>query len=291
MKKIILDTSILIRFPKILGLEITGTKFIVPITVIDELVSMSTRNGNSNERIVDLIERATAQGNVDVINTDLPGIRKYFDTVKTPRLSSTDTYLLATALFLKEKGDITEIATLDRVVMAIASKNGINCIGTSHILELINSFVTPTSKINTVQSEIVNYETKEKQTFWSGIAIGIVFTAVAILIYQNLSKILQSVNIWGTIILIILLGIGLFVYREKKRLSYGVFEFSVGVIAIIMLFKPIGFNYSEIDFNLDFNIKLLGGLYIMVRGQDNIVRSQKDKKIGLFLKDKFGIGN
>lgn len=68
------------------------------------------------------------------------------------------------------------------------------------------------------------------------------------------------------------------------------FEFLVGVVAIIALFSPNEFDFKAINFNLDFNIKLVGGLYIMVRGQDNIVKSQKDKKFGLWLKDKYGIG-
>ncbi len=68
------------------------------------------------------------------------------------------------------------------------------------------------------------------------------------------------------------------------------FEFIIGVLAIIVIFSSNNFDFSKVTFNLDFNIKLLGGLYIMVRGQDNIVRAIKDTKYGLYLKDKFGIG-
>jgi hypothetical protein len=36
-------------------------------------------------------------------------------------------------------------------------------------------------------------------------------------------------------------------------------------------------------------LKLLGGLYIMVRGQENVLKAIKNKKLGLWLKDIIGI--
>ena len=41
---------------------------------------------------------------------------------------------------------------------------------------------------------------------------------------------------------------------------------------------------------MDFSIKYLGGLYIMVRGQDNIVKGLAKTRTGEILKYKYKIG-
>ena len=203
---------------------------------------------------------------------------------------SGDTDIISVALLYSEKGETVKIATLDQLIQKFALEKQIDVLGSQQVETLLDNFKMPENKDSSIQSDIVSYEKKEKRTLWLGIIIGIAVAVVAFVIYQNAEKIFSTINVWGTIVLIILIGVSLFVFREKNRLSYGVFEFLVGVIAIILLFQPSKFNLSTIDFNLDFNVKLLGGLYIMVRGQDNIVKAIKDTKAGLFLRDKFGIG-
>jgi rRNA maturation endonuclease Nob1 len=290
MRKIILDTNILLRHPRVLGLEIPGTEFLIPLDIIEELNIRSQNRGVSFDRRIDLIERASLQGTISIINADAPAFQRYREILETTKLTRADISIIAIALNLKNKGEDVYIATQDKDIWKVAENHKIGILTEVGKNDLFSKFIEPKTESNTVQTEIISYENKERLSFWTGIFIGVVATVIAAFIYKNIDKIVSTINIWGTITVILLAGITLFVFREKKRLSYGVFEFLIGVVAIIALFSPNGFNLTTMEFNLDFNIKLVGGLYIMVRGQDNIVKSQKDKKIGLWLKDKYGIG-
>lgn len=157
------------------------------------------------------------------------------------------------------------------------------------ILQLIKN-QKPTGSKTQLNSKIATFEKKNLRYYITGIFTGILASVFASVIFANLQLIFSTINVWGTIILILLAGVGLFIYREKQKLSYGIFEVAVGIIAIISLFVPVDFNYKELTFDLNFNLKLIGGLYIMVRGQDNVLKSIKNKKLGLWIKDKIGIG-
>ena len=286
MTHIILDTSILLRYPRILGLRLSNITFIIPRSVLLELGQNHAYRGGPYVGIMKLLEKALDDGTVHLIGAPW----RKTDPVTIKSNLSGDTDIISVALLYSEKGETVKIATLDQLIQKFALEKQIDVLGSQQVETLLDNFKMPENKDSSIQSDIVSYEKKEKRTLWLGIIIGIAVAVVAFVIYQNAEKIFSTINVWGTIVLIILIGVSLFVFREKNRLSYGVFEFLVGVIAIILLFQPSKFNLSTIDFNLDFNVKLLGGLYIMVRGQDNIVKAIKDTKAGLFLRDKFGIG-
>jgi rRNA maturation endonuclease Nob1 len=293
LTNIILDTNIILRQPKLLGLQIPETHFLVPLDVIEELNVRATRRGASFDRRVDIIEKASLQGTVSIINTDAPTYRKYRELLNLNKLSGADIAIMTLALNLINKGETVKIATQDKEIWRIAEEHGIVMLSEDDVTNLlINYFIEPkTDTTDTVQKEIVTYLKKEQRYFYISTLIGI-FTSVLTSIFYIISidKVIETINIWGTILLVVFAGIVLFVCRERYRLSYGVFEFCVGIVVIIMLFQPTNFNLAELNFNLDFNIRILGGLYIMVRGQDNIVKGIKDTKIGLYLKDKWGIG-
>ncbi|GAC1488817.1 MAG: hypothetical protein NVS1B13_17640 [Flavisolibacter sp.] len=281
----------MVRHPRILGLQFPNTIFIIPLEVVEELGSRTSQRGKSFDRRIDLINEAAAEGTVELVNTELPHFKRFEEVLSSPKLSGADRSILTTALTYKDKGERVLIATQDKEIIKHALLNKIEVLTIEHIGNLLSAFTTPTTKEPTIQSAIVSYEDKEKRNFYTGILFGIVATLIVIFIYNSFEKILFTINVWGTIILILICGIALFVFREKSKLSYGVFEFLVGVVAIIAIFYPINFDFKALAFNFDFYLKLLGGLYIMVRGQDNIVRALKDTKAGLYLKDKFDIGN
>lgn len=334
MVNIIIDTNVIILYPKILGLQIPYTNFIVPLDVISELNHRANQKGKTFDDRIDLIEKSAAQGAISIINTDLPEFKKFISAVNFNKISRVDYSIISIALNFQEKDQAAKIATFDKGIQIIAIKNNIEILSKEEIENLLLSFKKPTIKTSftktlfeifkilfwllntktligtelanktirtknkitrfnpfssTVQDDIIGYERKEKVNLIIGIIIGVASTLLALFVYKNLEKIIATINIWGTIISICISGLLLFVFREKQRLSYGVFEFLVGVLAIVLLFHSDNFDYSKIKFTLDFNVKLLGGLYIMVRGQDNIVKALKDTKLGVRLKN-FGIG-
>lgn len=81
-----------------------------------------------------------------------------------------------------------------------------------------------------------------------------------------------------------MLGIGLYWYRERFRLSYGIFEFIVGVIMTYYIFFP-NFDYSKLG-PVE-AIQILGGLYVMVRGLDNVGKGTEGTRIEQLWKKLF----
>ena len=291
MTKIILDTNIILAQPKVLGLQIPGTKFLIPHDVMAELKVRATQRGAAFDGRIDLVEKASQEGTISIINTHAPAFSKYHDLLNSNKLSSVDLAIIALAIECKEKGETVKVATHDKEICKIAAEYKIEILSELDVADLLRNFKKTDVGIQTVQKAIAKFELLEKRNIWKALLVGAVATSIAFIIYSNLHVIISTINVWGTIIAILILGIGLFVFRERQKLSYGVFEFFVGVVAIIMLFQPEHFNFSTLHFDLDFNIKLLGGLYIMVRGLDNIVIALKDTKAGLMLKNKFRIGS
>jgi len=282
MTNIILDTNIIIRFPQILGLSIDNTKLLIPNSVVDELNYV----GKQKNSIVDLIDYSLKSGSVQIVDT-LSLLKEYQGKIINSKLSIVDKSLIALALSLKDKKQDVKIASQDKIIQLTATENNIGFLNWDSVLELLKS---KKSKDETpLNLKIATYENKNLRSYLTGILTGVLSSVLASVIYKNLQLILSTINIWGTIVLILLLGVGLFIYREKQRLSYGIFEITVGVIAIISLFTPVDFSYKELTFDLNFNLKLLGGLYIMVRGQDNVLKAIRNKKLGLWIKDKIGI--
>lgn len=291
MLNIILDTNIILRQPKVLGLKIPDIHFLIPLNVIEELNTRANSRGVSSDKRIDLIQKASEDGTISIINTDLPLYRQFSERFQANNLSNTDIAILAMAVDFKMKEQDVKIASLDKEIINFASTNGIEVLDNSGIENLIINFSEQTNKSSTaLKEEILTYERSERKTLIVEILIGVLVTVFAYLIFKNIGKIVATIQVWGTITLILISGVALFVFRERRRLSYGVVEFLVGALAIIILFQPDNFNLSKVKFNFEFILKIFAGLYIMVRGQDNIIKAIKDTKIGLYLKENFKIG-
>lgn len=295
MNYIIIDTNFLIKYPKILGTQIPESIVILPEKVFEEIKYISNHGDyytrTTFSELIDLIVKSI---NLSIITTEdgEEYYTKFLEKVTSPWLDSTDSSILSIALGYKSENKNVKIATQDKKFRKFIVSQGIELFSKEEFEILLDQKQTITTK--EFQEKIENYEFKETKNTFASFLIGILSAFIAIVIYNNLNptlgKIFSAINVWGTIIVVIIAGISLFIFREKRRLSYGVFEFIVGIIAIVSLFYPNNFDYSKINFDLDFNVKLLGGLYIMVRGQDNIVTSVKRKKLGIWLKERFDIG-
>lgn len=94
---------------------------------------------------------------------------------------------------------------------------------------------------------------------------------------DKIIEIVEFIGVGWMIPLLIIVAIILFYIRENWRIPYGYAEFIFGIIFAFspFLFLEIIPNDYEIQINLLF--KIIGGLYIMVRGQDNIAKGYKEK--------------
>ncbi|MBA0885506.1 hypothetical protein EOD40_15580 [Flavobacterium sufflavum] len=105
---------------------------------------------------------------------------------------------------------------------------------------------------------------------------------------QNLQYLKNNISTISLVGISLLFGFLLFLYRENYRLGYGILEIIVGLLTIISLFENMN-NQSRV-LDIEVYVKLGGGLYIIVRGMDNVFKNIENKRIGIWLKNTYGIG-
>ena len=86
------------------------------------------------------------------------------------------------------------------------------------------------------------------------------------------------INFFACIFISVYSGLYLWFLRKKLRLLYGIVEFIVGVIAVIVVLRSINYSYEILALPIEKTMSFVGGLYIMVRGIDNCFQSEKGKK-------------
>lgn len=288
MKKVLLDTSIIIRYPKILGLKDNDSIFVITIDVLTELNHRTNASWNNN--LGALIDQAVEDGTVEIINSSLPKIQKHQNSIPKATLSETGTSILAAALFFKEEGQHVQIASSDRDIQIVCQRLSIDILRHDEIQLKLQLYSQGDDAPTPLIKEISAFEKKERLRLIWQILIGLGFAVLGAIIIEYFRSILSTIHIWGILFLFLVIAIGLFFWREKKQLSYGVFEFIVGFLAIIVVLSPVEFDYQEVISDVELDIKVLGGLYIMVRGQDNIVKGLRGHTYGVFLREKIGLG-
>jgi VIT1/CCC1 family predicted Fe2+/Mn2+ transporter len=87
--------------------------------------------------------------------------------------------------------------------------------------------------------------------------------------YFNL--LIVTLPVWGTVILLFILGFVVYAIRSRMRLYYGIIEFFIGLYSSVSVFTPKRFDYTDLSV-LEI-IQILGGIYIMVRGLDNVSKA------------------
>jgi uncharacterized membrane protein HdeD (DUF308 family) len=118
--------------------------------------------------------------------------------------------------------------------------------------------------------------------------IGMIFFSILLIV---LSKAYPEINKYINYALFgyfaIISGSIILYAKEKQRNIYAIIEIIVGIIVIgLVINKP-----NEATTKIEFIIGIAGGFYIIVRGLENFIKSQKEKQIGIWLKKHFNIGD
>jgi len=291
MDYIVLDTNIILQFPRLLGLHPPETVFLVPLAVLQEVRERARSRGDQTDRRLDLIARADEEGTVSIINTDAPRYRQLQENVAdNTHLTGTDAAILAVAINQQGPGNMVRIATRDKELELAARRENIGVLGDNEIFRMLGQFPRVISGEETLQSQIRQYESKtRRRQLWQSV-IGAAIGAVTTLIGSRASALFHGIAVWILLTALILSGFILFWIRERFRLIYGVFELLVGIIVLVAAFLPSHFKIESVCFTIDLGIKISGGLYIIVRGLDNITKAIKDTPLGIRMRNKYGVG-
>jgi len=274
----VLDTNAIIQSPEVLAWA-RRQKLLIPKAVLDEL----TARGREHIRTVvrTLINEALNAG-AEII--DAPSHLK-IDLIASDRnaqrLSGADIAVARTAIGLSESGMPVCVVTLDRALVTFLQSRSIRCITPREFLEEHSTSSTDPELLQSARS--ISSEQKTYMVLSALLGAGVTLGATAA--YSNAALLLSTISVWGTISALLMCGIGLFWYRQNYRLSYGVFEFLVGVIMAIYAFFP-KFDYSTIG--IAHGLQVIAGLYVMVRGLDNVGTGLQGTKLESYWNRMFG---
>jgi uncharacterized membrane protein YeaQ/YmgE (transglycosylase-associated protein family) len=128
-------------------------------------------------------------------------------------------------------------------------------------------FSVDTAYDSNIQRKAKNILSTQTRGLVIGIIVGCLGNILTTWVWTHFEKIIDTATIWGTILLIIFIGISLYSFRGRFRLQYGIFEFFFGIVVASKVFWP-DFDYSKFK-PLDV-LQIMAGIYVMIRGQDNI---------------------
>jgi hypothetical protein len=105
---------------------------------------------------------------------------------------------------------------------------------------------------------------------------GGVISGVLGVLFTHRERIFSTFPLWGTILILPITGIAFYWFRERYRLSYGAAETGVGLLTMYSAVF-VGFDFSSVDYGHP--VQILGGLYVMVRGLDNIAKGLQGTRL------------
>ncbi|TVX83308.1 hypothetical protein FQP34_07060 [Peribacillus simplex] len=258
-KHIILDTNIIIRFPSILKRS-EEFKISIPSIVIAEL-RMRSEKGSDWKKLNSLVEYALKNEMVIVTdhNNKDDNFLEYINYKNGP--DETDLVILNLTKRLKAKGENVVLATEDKVLQRMCASMGINTIGLQGLKNEVKSIsnAKPSTDLNQKIEEI---EKQSKKRIIMTVLFLIAFAFLMFILGKYSDEIINRINIWGKIGILVLVSFLIYWVRCNLRLAYGLAEFGLGVYIAYPLF-----NLQSISTTF---ISLLAALFIMIRGLDNI---------------------
>ncbi|QCB47677.1 PIN domain-containing protein [Hydrogenophaga sp. PAMC20947] len=276
----LLDTNAVLHSPEVLA-SARRLKLLIPKAVIGELTS---RGREHIRNVVSSLINDALNAGAEVVNA--PARLKdepIASDRNAQRLSSADMDLARTAIGLSERDIPVCVVTLDKPMSMFLQSRSIRAITPSDFLNEQQEKATDPALLLSAQS----FSSIQVRYMALSALVGGVGALGANAAYSNAAYLLSTAPVWGTVVALPLLGVLLFWYRQRFRLSYGIFEFAVGVMMSLYVFLPT-FDYKSL--NVLHGLQVLAGLYVMVRGLDNAGNGLQGTKMESIWKRVFGGG-
>jgi hypothetical protein len=267
VKHIVLDASAIVASPELLALDDPGIKLYASSEAEDEFRRWSS--GLSPQRLkIPILDLAKSKGTLTV----LPGPLSILEAdqllrngLSSDRLSSPDRSTIALAISVKQlhpNAEVWVISLRDPIMRITDPRLDIR------IPYFMGYRVLSNARHDPQIFELVRrLRTRNSLALFYSVVIAIVLLLVAIFGLKNITAILFYLGPIGFIGALPLIALALFWLRVHYRLTYGIFGFLVGISVIgnTVLADQHG---QYVDFQ--FLLQIIGGLYVMVRGLDNI---------------------
>ena len=256
----LLDTNAVLQTPEVLAAA-RHCKILIPKAV---LAKLATRGREHIRKVVGALINDALEAGAEVI--EAPPLIKYepvASDLSAHQLNPAAMEIARTAIGLAESGKVVCVVTLDRALDVFLASRKIRSIPPAAFLEEQKWVTADTALLSSAKS----YSAEQNRYLAFNAIVGILGAVGASAVFFNAAYLLSTITIWGTALGLPLFGILLFWYRQRYRLSYGVFEFLVGIMMAYFVFLP-SFDFKTLG--VIQGLQILGGLYVMVRGLDNV---------------------
>ena len=197
------------------------------------------------------------------------------------RVDFNDFQIVGYAKYLIEQNIENDVylATDNLSLKAFALTNNIKTFDSS---ELLSYFGAQTGRNKTISKNAQKIESKQKLSVFLNLIIALAILIGFVFLIRNYSYIVDKYSNFLSVIFLVAIGFGLFEIRLKWRQLYGFVEIGFGILSIVICFFP-----NIILSNWDFYLKIMAGLYIIVRGLDNLYQGSEKNSLGSLLKKIF----
>jgi hypothetical protein len=265
-KQYLLDTNVLVRRPGLLARSDAAKRFLIPIGAIDQLSNRG--NGTNSGPLQRVLSTAANSG---VVIVDAPKILHPSPPISPDfRLDAYDLSILSTLIELQSDSSRKIcLVTDDRALLKAATQIGIEAIPLAGLQDILDrEQVNTESAINLeVDEQVQQYERSERSNIQRAIVIGLFAIGIAAGIsyfYPQIFDLLASTPRLLIGVGALLFGALLYWFRQRHRSSYGMVETVLGAWISANAF-PLN---SAI--NITSVLQIMGGLYVVVRGLDNL---------------------
>lgn len=288
------------RFPKLLSLSPNRIVVAIPKQFNEEiyLSALMYEDSKINREKIDSILTAIKEGYLEQIdlkveNEEYEGIYKEIEGLKIEISNE----LMLKALSTKSHENIiwkfyyNPKPTKD--IINFCKKNRVNIIDNKKLKTIINDYYL-LNLDNSGHYTYKYYLKLKKQLSANSCMEGILLMVVLYLFIIFFLK--GSSGFFGKSILeiifwqfnILMFGLLFYIIKEKRRILYGVVEIIIGVKAINFALLKHGYPASFDNMEFQVYITMLTGMYLLIRGIDNLFIGAKDKtlvkRFKLFLK-------
>ena len=255
MQYIVLDTHVIVADPTILARSRADLTLVVPVAVLEQL------RQHPQTRLTELVIRAAGAGNIKIDGATDTGL---VSPDVAARIGETDRRILCVAIDYKNRDANTFLATTDQELHVAAQQHNVQTIDSVALRTLLYS--RPSQNAGLL-SDTRRFAIGQKIYAAISVLVGVGATLLFQYLIRHADVVLPKVVSFSSFAGLAAVGIVVFWLRNRFRMTYGCVESGIGAYTAKLSATPALLDPVKGEFEF---LKLVGGLYVVVRGMDNI---------------------
>ncbi|MGF6440114.1 PIN domain-containing protein [Paraburkholderia youngii] len=273
----VLDGNVFLSRPEVIAAIETDAQVYVPEIVIHEMTTIIQSGRISRFKVGQVVGLAERHGG---FRFERPLPEQYTETYQDALLSALrsgltriedEVAVIATVLSREHGLAAVTVVTESPRLESFLRSNGISSLRVREFLKANSALVS--------RELFGRYLRLSRQMFARtllSIFGGVLVSIFLAMLFTQRARLFSTFPVWGTLTIFPITGIFFYWFRERYRLIYGAAETGVGLLTMYGA-TFVTFDFASISY--EHPGQILGGLYIMVRGLDNLAKGLKGTRL------------